>query len=324
MRDPMKIVVVAGARPNFMKVAPLVQAMRRHPQLDVCLVHTGQHYDFELSKIFFDELGIPRPAYELDVGSASHAIQTAEIMKRFESVCLTEYPDLVVVVGDVNSTLACSLVAAKLEIRVAHVEAGLRSFDRRMPEEINRIVSDALADYLFTTEQSAPSRALVSLNSSGSTTVVKKRHGIKNNVLINMLCKICFLSDTVESKKHDKKLADETEYTLPDGSKLVQDTGFEGFTLDNVAILQPKKKPRGKSLSDLDKSINHWLSSVRVRIEHAIGGVKRYRIVKDKIRNWKPGFKDLVFETCCGLHNFRLNFRPWTYKPIQLHLFINF
>ena len=139
-----------------------------------------------------------------------------------------------------------------------------------------------------------------------------------------MLCKICYLSHTVESKKHDKKLADETEYTLPDGSKLVQDTGFEGFTLDNVAILQPKKKPRGKSLSDLDKSINHWLSSVRVRIEHAIGGVKRYRIVKDKIRNWKPGFKDLVFETCCGLHNFRLNFRPWTYKPIQLHLFVDF
>jgi UDP-N-acetylglucosamine 2-epimerase (non-hydrolysing) len=155
MRDPLKIIVVTGARPNFMKVAPLVQAMRRYPQLDVCLVHTGQHYDFELSKIFFDELGIPRPAYELGVGSASHATQTAEIMKRFESVCMTERPDLVLVVGDVNSTLACSLVAAKLEIRVAHVEAGLRSFDRSMPEEINRIVTDALANYLFTTEQSA-------------------------------------------------------------------------------------------------------------------------------------------------------------------------
>ena len=97
MRDPLKIVVVAGARPNFMKVAPLVQAMRRYPQLDVCLVHTGQHYDFELSKIFFNELGIPRPAYELGVGSASHATQTAEIMKRFEPVCLTEKPDLVIV-----------------------------------------------------------------------------------------------------------------------------------------------------------------------------------------------------------------------------------
>ena len=139
-----------------------------------------------------------------------------------------------------------------------------------------------------------------------------------------MICKIRFLSKTVESKKHDKKLADETKYSLPDGSKLVQDTGFQGFSLDNVAILQPKKKPKGKSLSDLDKSVNQWLSSLRVRIEHAIGGVKRYRIVKDKIRCSKPGFKDAVFETCCGLHNFRLNFRPWSYQPIQLHLFVNF
>jgi len=154
--------------------------------------------------------------------------------------------------------------------------------------------------------------------------VVKKRHGLKNNVLIDTLCKIRFLSATVESKKHDKKLANETTYTLPEGSKLCQDTGFQGFTLDNVAILQPKKKPKGKSLSDLDKSINQWHSSLRVRIEHAIGGVKRYRIVKDKIRNRKRGFKDAVFETCCGLHNFRLNFRPCTYKPIQLHLFVDF
>jgi len=152
----------------------------------------------------------------------------------------------------------------------------------------------------------------------------KKRHGIKNNVLIDMLCKIRFLSDTVEGKKHDKKLADETNYVLPKGSKLCQDTGFQGFTLENVAILQPKKKPKGKSLSDLEKSINQWHSSLRVRVEHAIGGVKRYRIVKDKIRNWKLGFRDAIFETCCGLHNFRLNFRPWTYQPVQLHLFVNF
>lgn len=152
----------------------------------------------------------------------------------------------------------------------------------------------------------------------------KKRHGLKNNVLIDMPCKIRFLSDTVEGKKSDKKLADETKYTLPSGSKLSQDTGFQGFTLENVAILQPKKKPKGQSLSDLDKSINQWHSSLRVRIEHAIGGVKRYRIVKDKIRNWKSGFRDAVFETCCGLHNFRLNFRSWSYKPLQLHLFVNF
>ena len=152
----------------------------------------------------------------------------------------------------------------------------------------------------------------------------KKRHGIKNNVLIDTSCKIRFLSETVEGKKHDKKLADETDYVLPDKSKLCQDTGFQGFTLENVVILQPKKKLRGKPLSDLDKNINQWHSSLRARVEHAIGGVKRYRIVKDKIRNWKAGFKDAVMETCCGLHNFRLNFRPWTYKPIQLHLFVSF
>ena len=122
-----------------------------------------------------------------------------------------------------------------------------------------------------------------------------------------MLCKVIFLTDTVEGKKHDKKLADETDYSLPEGSKLAQDTGFQGFNLENVAILQPKKKPKGGELSDLEKDINQWHSSLRIRVEHAIGGVKRYRIVKDKIRNCKPGFRDAVMETCCGLHNFRLN-----------------
>lgn len=139
-----------------------------------------------------------------------------------------------------------------------------------------------------------------------------------------MICKILFLTDTVEGKRHDKKLADETNYTLPPDSRLAQDTGFQGFRLEDVAILQPKKKSRGQELTDLEKHINQWHSSIRIRIEHAIGGVKRYRIVKDKIRNWKPGFKDAVFETCCGLHNFRLNFRPWQYRPIQLHLFAPF
>jgi hypothetical protein len=147
---------------------------------------------------------------------------------------------------------------------------------------------------------------------------------VKNNALINLTCKVLFLTDTVEGKKHDKKLADETDYTLPSGSKLAQDTGFQGFSLDNVAILQPKKKPRGEELTDMEKNVNQWLSSLRIRIEHAIGGVKRYRIVKDRIRNWKVGFKDKVIETCCGLHNFRLNFRPWHYVPFQLHLFAPF
>ena len=139
-----------------------------------------------------------------------------------------------------------------------------------------------------------------------------------------MACKILFLSKTVAGKKHDKKLADESDYTLPEGSRLAQDTGFQGFAPDQVLILQPKKKPKGKPLSDLDKNRNQWLASIRVRAEHTINGVKRYRMVKDKIRTWKPGFKDAVFETCCGLHNFRLRFRPWHYPPFQLHLFIDF
>ena len=158
--------------------------------------------------------------------------------------------------------------------------------------------------------------------SSDNITVVKKQHTVKNNALVDMLCKVIFLTDTVEGKKHDKKLADESDYSLPEGSKLAQDTGFQGFNLENVAILQPKKKPKGGELSDLEKNINQWHSSLRIRVEHAIGGVKRYRIVKDKIRNWKAGFKDSVMETCCGLHNFRLNYRPWHYAPIQLHLFV--
>lgn len=151
----MKVIAVVGARPNFMKVAPLLEEMKKHPEIEVRLVHTGQHYDQAMSQKFFDELHIPKPDIDLGVGSGSHAIQTAEVMLRFEPILLREKPDLVVVVGDVNSTLAAALTAAKLHVPVAHVEAGLRSFDRAMPEEINRILTDAVSEYLFTTEQSA-------------------------------------------------------------------------------------------------------------------------------------------------------------------------
>lgn len=152
----------------------------------------------------------------------------------------------------------------------------------------------------------------------------KKQHTIKNNTLSNVLCEIMFLSDTVEGKRHDKKLADETIYDLPKGSLLIQDTGFQGFNLDDITIIQSKKKPKGQELSDMEKHINQWIASIRIRVEHAIGGVKRYRIVKDKIRNWKKGVKDSIIETCCGLHNFRLRFRSWSYPPIQLHLFAQY
>jgi UDP-N-acetylglucosamine 2-epimerase (non-hydrolysing) len=157
-----KLILVAGARPNFMKIAPLIKAIQAHNQQDAdiqtinyCLVHTGQHYDNKMSDVFFSELGIPAPDINLEVGSGSHAEQTARIMMAFEPVCIKEKPSWVVVVGDVNSTMACTLVASKLDIRVAHVEAGLRSFDRTMPEEINRLVTDALADLLLTPSSDA-------------------------------------------------------------------------------------------------------------------------------------------------------------------------
>ena len=161
MPHSLKLLLVAGARPNFMKVAPLIHAMsdpRRSTfdaRLGYRLIHTGQHYDPAMSEVFFRELGIPAPHFNLEVGSGSHAVQTANVMIGFEKVCEQEKPDWVVVFGDVNSTVACSLVAAKLGIRVAHVEAGLRSFDRTMPEEINRVVTDAISDLLFTPSEDA-------------------------------------------------------------------------------------------------------------------------------------------------------------------------
>jgi UDP-N-acetylglucosamine 2-epimerase (non-hydrolysing) len=145
-----KILSVVGARPNFMKVAPIVSVLqRREEAFEHVLVHTGQHYDAGMSEIFFDELGVGEPDHRLDVGSGSHARQTAAVMERLEPILLAEHPDVVLVPGDVNSTLAASLVAVKLGLPVAHIEAGLRSFDRTMPEEINRVVTDAISNLLF-------------------------------------------------------------------------------------------------------------------------------------------------------------------------------
>jgi len=155
----LKLCLVAGARPNFMKIAPLIRAIKKHnekaliqglPNIDFYLVHTGQHYDYEMSSIFFEELAIPEPDIFLNIGSANHGEQTGKIMIAFEEVLLNRKTDIVVVVGDVNSTIACALVASKLHVSVAHVEAGLRSFDRSMPEEINRLLTDQISDYLFT------------------------------------------------------------------------------------------------------------------------------------------------------------------------------
>ena len=160
LKTRYKLILVAGARPNFMKIAPLMRALEGHPAIDTVIVHTGQHYDERMSELFFKELEIPKPDINLGVGSASHAVQTARIMERFEGVCLDLKPDMVMVVGDVNSTAACTLVASKLDIETAHYEAGLRSYDRSMPEEINRVVTDAVCDYFFTTSSDASENLL--------------------------------------------------------------------------------------------------------------------------------------------------------------------
>ncbi len=151
----MKIICVVGARPNFIKIASLVKEIKRHKEIDCVLVHTGQHYDNLMSDVFFRDLQIPKPDIFLGVRSCGQIEQIAEIMTAFEGVCLEEKPDMVLVVGDVNSTLAAALAANRNGIKVVHVEAGLRSFDRQMPEEINRIIVDQIADYLFITEESA-------------------------------------------------------------------------------------------------------------------------------------------------------------------------
>ena len=176
----MILLSVVGARPNFMKLAPLARALAGRPAVEHVIVHTGQHYDAEMSDTFFAELGIPRPQFNLEVGSGSHAAQTAAIMQRFEPVCLGAKPGVVLVYGDVNSTVAAALVAAKLGIRVAHVEAGLRSRDWTMPEEINRVVTDRLADLLFT-----PSRdAVLNLRAEG---VPDDRIHFVGNIMIDSL-----------------------------------------------------------------------------------------------------------------------------------------
>lgn len=178
----ISISAVVGARPNFMKMAPLLEEIGRRPNLKARLIHTGQHYSPEMSATFFDELGMPAPDVNLEVGSGSHTAQTAAVMLRLEAEFLANRPDLILVVGDVNSTMAAALVGSKLGIRIAHVEAGLRSFDRTMPEEINRLVTDALSDFLFASEPSG----IKNLLAEGAP---RERLFLAGNVMIDTLLK---------------------------------------------------------------------------------------------------------------------------------------
>ena len=178
---PYRLILIVGARPNFMKIAPIMQELAHHPDhIATMLVHTGQHYDAAMSEVFFEQLGIPRPDIDLGIGSDTHARQTAAIMTAFEPIVLDWKPDMVLVVGDVNSTVACALVASKLGVQVAHVEAGLRSFDRAMPEEINRLLTDQLSDLLFVTEESG----LVNLRREG---IPEEKIFMVGNVMIDTL-----------------------------------------------------------------------------------------------------------------------------------------
>lgn len=202
----LKVINVVGARPNFIKVAPLVEAMRRREhEFTPLVVHTGQHYDPNMSDTFFRDLDLPQPDLYLNVGSGSHAAQTAAVMERFEPVVLREKPDWVVVVGDVNSTLACALVCIKLGVKVAHVEAGLRSRDRTMPEEINRLLTDQIADLLFTPSQDADEN----LRAEG---IPQERIRFVGNIMIDSLFKQ--LTRSKESTIRDRLGLSDKDYAV--------------------------------------------------------------------------------------------------------------
>src|SRR5436190_19679237 len=203
----LKIINVADARPNFMKIAPLVAAMNRRPaDFHSILVHTGQHYDASMSQAFFRDLEMPEPDIDLGVGSASHAVQTAGVIQAFEPVVISEKPDWVVVVGDVNSTMACALVCAKLDVKVAHVEAGLRSRDRSMPEEINRLLTDQIADLLFTPSHDADENLL-------AEGIPHERIRLVGNVMIDSLQKN--LETARDLHTREKLGLTGTDYALP-------------------------------------------------------------------------------------------------------------
>jgi len=234
MTQPFSIAVVAGARPNFMKIAPIVRALNARKRdaaaagidLRVSIVHTGQHYDENMSEVFFRELAIPTPDHHLEVGSGSHAEQTARIMIAFEKVLRKDRPDWVVVVGDVNSTIACALTAKKVGVKVAHVEAGLRSFDMTMPEEINRKLTDAICDLLFVTEESG----IRNLRAEG---VASEKIVLVGNVMIdNLMASLAQIDD-------GEFVPSESMRAFCDGHRYAVLTLHRPSNVDRIETLEP-------------------------------------------------------------------------------------
>jgi UDP-N-acetylglucosamine 2-epimerase (non-hydrolysing) len=224
----MKVILVAGARPNFMKIAPLIHASGVAKDLQCLLVHTGQHYDYAMSKAFFIDLGIPEPDYFLEAGSGTHAVQTAKVMVEFEKICAKVNPDLVIVVGDVNSTLACSIVAKKLMIQVAHVEAGLRSFDLSMPEEINRMVTDSIADLFFVTEEEG--RANLLREGKDESRIHSVGHVMIDNLLYQLKTLEEFDCTAFETHDLKKRIGPYLFLTLHRPSNVDSKETFEGIS----------------------------------------------------------------------------------------------
>ena len=276
----MKIINVAGARPNFMKISPLMMEMKKYPQIKPMIVHTGQHYDYEMSKLFFEELEIPEPDINLEVGSSSHATQTAAIMTKFENVILGQKPDLVIVVGDVNSTIACALTSIKLGVKVAHVEAGLRSFDRSMPEEINRILTDAISDFLFTSEKSANGN----LKNEG---ISDEKVFFVGNVMIDTLLRN--KERSLQSSILEKLSLHPGEYaalTLHRPSN-VDDQKTLSQIIEALAVVQERIKvvfpvhPRTKSVLDSMGSSRHLTNASHFIMTEPLGYLDFLRLMTD-------------------------------------------
>ena len=249
----LRVLLIAGARPNFMKIAPIYREAIKHNQTQCKVVHTGQHYNYEMSEAFFEDLELPRPDFFLNAGSGTHAVQTAKIMVAFEDLCRNEGPDLIIVVGDVNSTLACSVVAKKLLIEVAHVEAGLRSFDLAMPEEINRMVTDAISDYFFVTEESGTANLI----HEGKP---KNRIHFVGNVMIdNLFYQVGRLDGNMPQRFVTSRIKEELEdyafLTLHRPSNVDTKSGFREIVealnsiAENMPILFPVH-PRTKKMMD--------------------------------------------------------------------------